>query len=54
VAEKDTIMAELLPVGTRAPDFVLPATGGRTLALSDLVGRTHAVLVFYVGDNTPD
>ena len=47
-------MAELLQAGTRAPDFVLPATGGRPIALSDLTGRTHTVLVFYVGDNTPD
>jgi thioredoxin-dependent peroxiredoxin len=48
------IMPELLPVGTQAPDFTLPASDGQTLTLSSLVGRKHVVLVFYVGDNTPD
>jgi peroxiredoxin Q/BCP len=48
------IMPELLPVGSQAPDFTLPASDGQTLTLSSLVGRKHVVLVFYVGDNTPD
>ena len=47
-------MADLLPVGTHAPDFTLPASDGQTLTLSSLAGRKHVVLVFYVGDNTPD
>jgi peroxiredoxin Q/BCP len=47
-------MVDLLPLGARAPDFRLPATGGQTMALSDLIGLKHVVLVFYVGDNTPD
>jgi thioredoxin-dependent peroxiredoxin len=47
-------MPELLPVGTQAPDFTLPASDGQTLTLSSLAGRKHVVLVFYVGDNTPD
>ena len=47
-------MPDLLPVGTRAPDFTLPASDGQTLTLSSLLGRKHVVLVFYVGDNTPD
>ncbi len=47
-------MTDLLQAGTHAPDFVLRATGGRPIALSDFAGRKHAVLVFYVGDNTPD
>jgi peroxiredoxin Q/BCP len=47
-------MPELLPVGTQAPDFTLPSTDGQTLTLSSLAGRKHVVLVFYVGDNTPD
>jgi peroxiredoxin Q/BCP len=47
-------MPDLLPVGTQAPDFTLPASDGQTLTLSSLVGRKHVVLVFYVGDNTPD
>jgi peroxiredoxin len=47
-------MSEPLAVGAQAPDFSLPATGGRTIALSDYRGKQHLVLVFYVGDNTPD
>lgn len=38
--------------GDPAPDFELPATGGRTYRLSDLRGRP-VVLVFYPGDFTP-
>jgi thioredoxin-dependent peroxiredoxin len=47
-------MPDLLPIGTRAPDFTLPATAGQTISLSELAGRKHVVLVFYVGDDTPD
>jgi peroxiredoxin Q/BCP len=47
-------MPEPLAVGTNAPDFSLPATGGRTVALSDYLGRQNLIMVFYVGDNTPD
>jgi peroxiredoxin Q/BCP len=47
-------MPDLLPVGTQAPDFRLPASDGQTLSLSSLAGRKHMVLIFYVGDNTPD
>jgi peroxiredoxin len=47
-------MPDLLAVGTRAPDFTLSAIGGQTMTLSELAGRKHVVLVFYVGDNTPD
>jgi thioredoxin-dependent peroxiredoxin len=47
-------MTDLLPVGGWAPDFHLPATGGQTITLSELTGRKHVVLVFYVTDNTPD
>jgi peroxiredoxin Q/BCP len=35
-----------------APDFELPATGGRTFKLSALLGQT-VVLYFYPKDNTP-
>ncbi len=38
--------------GELAPDFELPATGGRPLRLSDLRGRP-VVLYFYPKDNTP-
>jgi len=47
-------MPDILPVGTQAPDFTLSSTDGQTLTLSALAGRKHVVLVFYVGDNTPD
>jgi peroxiredoxin len=47
-------MSEPLAVGAQAPDFSLPATGGRTIALGDYRGKQHLVMVFYVGDNTPD
>ncbi len=39
-------------VGDPAPDFTLPATGGRDITLSSLRGGP-VVLVFYPGDNTP-
>ncbi len=39
-------------VGDLAPDFTLPATGGRDITLSSLRGGP-VVLVFYPGDNTP-
>lgn len=47
-------MAEPLAVGSQAPEFSLPATGGRTVALSDYRGERNLIMVFYVGDNTPD
>jgi peroxiredoxin Q/BCP len=47
-------MTELLPVGTQAPDFTLAASDGEMLTLSTLSRDKHVVLVFYVGDNTPD
>ncbi len=39
-------------VGDRAPDFSLPGIGGRTMSLSDYLGKP-IVLVFYPGDDTP-
>ena len=47
-------MSEPLAVGTPAPDFRLPATGGRTISLGDYRGKQNLIVVFYVGDNTPD
>lgn len=38
--------------GQLAPDFELPATGGRLVRLSDLRGKP-VVLYFYPKDNTP-
>ena len=45
---------DLLPIATQAPDFTLPASDGQPLTLSALRGRKYVVLIFYVGDNTPD
>jgi len=39
-------------IGEPAPDFELPATGDRTLRLSDLRGQ-HVIVYFYPRDNTP-
>ena len=39
-------------VGDTAPDFTLPATGGRDISLAAYRGQP-VVLVFYPGDNTP-
>jgi peroxiredoxin Q/BCP len=39
-------------VGDPAPAFTLPASGGRSVSLSDYAG-TPVVLVFYPGDDTP-
>ena len=41
-----------LKVGDPAPDFSVPASGGRTLALADLKGK-NVVLYFYPKDDTP-
>lgn len=38
--------------GDQAPDFELPATGGRRVRLSDLRGK-NVVLYFYPADDTP-
>ena len=39
-------------MGSRAPEFTLPGTGGRDYSLSEYRGGP-VVLVFYPGDNTP-
>lgn len=39
-------------VGNPVPNFQLPATGGKTITLSDLKGQ-NVVLYFYPKDNTP-
>lgn len=46
-------MADPLPVGIRAPNFSLPATGGQKVSLSDFRGRRHLIVVFYPGNDTP-
>ncbi len=39
-------------VGDKAPDFTLPAQGGRTVSLHDFVGTKNVVLYFYPKDFT--
>ena len=46
-------MKELLTVGSKAPDWKLPANDGKTYDLSDVLRRDLAMLVFYPGNNTP-
>lgn len=41
-----------ISIGDIAPDFMLPATGGRSVSLSDFRGQP-VVIVFYPGDDTP-
>jgi peroxiredoxin Q/BCP len=41
-----------LPVGTQAPDFNLPATGGMQIKLADYQGK-NLIIVFYPKDQTP-
>ena len=54
IREGPLAMLDLLPVESQAPAFSLPAADGQRFTLSELAGRKHVVLVFYVGDNTPD
>lgn len=46
-------MPELPAEGRPAPDFELPAHGGRSVRLSEFRGRQHVVLFFYPKDDTP-
>lgn len=41
-----------LEIGAAAPDFALPASGGETISLAGLRGKT-VVLYFYPKDDTP-
>lgn len=40
-------------VGQKAPDFTLPAPGGRKVSLSDYLGKKNVVLAFYPLDWSP-
>jgi peroxiredoxin len=40
-------------VGEKAPDFELVSTKGGNFKLSDLAGKKHLVVQFYVLDFTP-
>jgi len=46
-------MDDLIAVGTAAPDFELEASDGSRYRLHDVLGESHALLVFYPGNNTP-
>lgn len=43
----------MLSEGQKAPDFSLPATGGRTISLSDYIDRQVVILYWYPKDDTP-
>lgn len=43
----------MLSEGQKAPEFTLPATGGKTISLADFAGKQNVVLYFYPKDNTP-
>lgn len=45
-------MMSSLETGATAPDFTLPADGGRTISLSELKGK-NVVLYLYPRDDTP-
>lgn len=40
-------------IGDIAPDFTLPATGGKSISLSDFKGKNSVVLYWYPKDMTP-
>ena len=41
-----------IKIGQKVPDFVRPATGDKTIKLSELKGK-NVILYFYPKDNTP-
>jgi peroxiredoxin Q/BCP len=46
-------MMPAMQVGNPAPDFELPAAGGKSVRLSDFRGKKTVVLYFYPKDETP-
>lgn len=42
-----------LGIGDNAPEFALPAAGGKTVSLTDLKGKGPIVVFFYPKDDTP-
>jgi len=45
-------MSQILPAGTKAPDFTLPVTPDQTVSLSEFRGRP-VILAFYPADWSP-
>ena len=43
------LSSSVIPIGTPAPAFALPAAGGREVALADYRGRCAVALVFLRG-----
>jgi len=43
----------MVKLGNKAPSLKLPASNGRTVSLSDYVGKKNVVLYFYPKDDTP-
>jgi peroxiredoxin Q/BCP len=43
----------MLPIGAQAPEFSLPASGGKTVRLADFLGKKTVVVYFYPKDGTP-
>ncbi len=50
---RNTMLIELPAVGTEAPDFTLPSSAGGAIHLGAVLAESHALLVFYPGNNTP-
>ena len=42
----------MINIGERAPKFSLPASGGKTIALNDLIANGPVVIFFYPKDDT--
>lgn len=53
VTSASALAEDMLPLGTKAPQFELPATGGQTISLRQFRNKKHLIVVFYPGDNTP-
>ncbi len=45
-------MTDQLNIGDSAPDFTMPANGGKTVKLADFSGK-YLILYFYPRDDTP-
>jgi peroxiredoxin Q/BCP len=45
-------MPDILPLGSKAPDFSLEGTNGQHLNSADFRSKKHLVLAFYPKDST--